>query len=219
VNQPAEIDPEQAKQAARQEFKQETIEWVKMVVWFLILFAIVRTFVVEGYEVQGDSMVPTLNDHERILVFKLPHRLSRIGTFSGIEALKEGNIVVFDSPTGEDKRYVKRVVARGPQESGRKTVKAERRQSPDSPGPTVPVEFDRGTVYVNYKRVAEPYLPQGLPPGQDRGTVDLHPNQYYVLGDNRPVSKDSRSFGPVNDDRVIGKAIFRFWPLSKLGPL
>lgn len=209
----APLDP----QTAKQEFKHEAVELVKMVAWFLILFGILRTFVVEGYEVQGDSMLPTVHDRERILVFKLPHNLSKLSWFSGLEPLKQGNIVVFDSTVEPDKRYIKRVIAHGLNEPRRNTVAAEGREN--TPDDLVNVQFQNGTVYVNYKRVSEDYLP--VKPGacDETDEVNLAPRQYYVLGDNRRVSKDSRSFGPVDDRQIIGRAIFRFWPLSKFGPL
>ena len=93
--------------------KREVREFVKMIAWFLLLFFTLKTFVIEGYEVQGPSMEPTLVDKERILVFKLPHKLSQWGPFSGIDAIGTGDIIVFDSRDDADKRYVKRVIAHG----------------------------------------------------------------------------------------------------------
>ena len=213
-------DPDQGKLAARQELKGEAIEFVKMIVWFLILFGVLKTFVVEGCEVQGDSMSPTLEDRERILVFKLPHRASRLRPFSGIEALKEGDIVVFDSLTEPGKRYVKRVIACGPKRARSSTVDAEGRNAGKPPPDGVTVLFDHGAIYINNKRLVEEYLAPGI--SSCTGSSEeqsVPPNAYYVMGDNRPVSKDSRSFGPVDGGRVDGKAIFRFWPMSKFGPL
>src|SRR5690606_37425415 len=115
-----------------------------------------RWYAIEGYEVQGPSMQPTLQDGERILVFKLPHILSQYSLFSGIEALDEGDIVVFQSPDDREKRYVKRVIAKGPRPHGSNTVVAEDINAPDN---RVSVAFDRGVVYVNNHRVVEDYVP------------------------------------------------------------
>jgi len=219
LNHPIENEPNHAKRTARQELKHEAIEFVKMIVWFLILFGILKTVVIEGYEVQGDCMEPALADRERILVFKLPHNLSKLGPLSYIDAVKEGDIVIFDSVTEPDKRYVKRVVARGPKRRRRNTVEAKRRHGQASPGETVNVQFKNGTVYVNYKRLMEDYLPPGRQYCKETHEEELYPSQYYVLGDNRRVSKDSRSFGAIDDDHIIGKAVFRFWPLSRFGLL
>ncbi len=207
----------QTNQAARQELKHEAIEFVKMIVWFLILFGILKTFVIEGYEVQGDSMMPTLVDRERILVFKLPHNLSKIGFLSGIEALHGGDVIVFDSTTGPDKRYVQRVIACGIRERRGNTVEAK---DDKGRGCGIEVEFEEGRVFVEGHHIKEPYLSSDA--AFLRNEIDariVHPNQYYVLGDNRPVSRDSRSFGPIDNNAVIGKAIFRFWPPSRFGPL
>jgi signal peptidase I len=209
--------PQNAPAAQAQEAKREIIEFVKMIAWFLIVFFIVKTYVVEGYEVQGPSMVPTLHDHERILVLKLPHILSRFDTLSGINALKEGDIVVFDSPVEHNKRYVKRVIARGSRNPGTKTVVAGQSEGNPASADVVRVQLDHGVVYVNNRRVAEDYLSRENKTASDSSSeVLLPPGTYYVLGDNRGVSKDSRSFGPVDDDRLVGKAVLCFWPPSKI---
>lgn len=214
-------DSDEAKRAARVAFNQETIEFIKLVVWFLVLYGILRTFVIELYEVQGDSMVPTLTDRERILVFKLPHNLSRIWPFHDFEAFDEGDIVVFDSKTEPDKRYVKRVVVKGPVTPRGTAAAAARNGEEGDPSRNVLVKFELGKVFVNDKRIKESYLPLDAAPCSETypNVWRVPPLSYYVLGDNRPISKDSRSFGVVDDGRMIGRAVFRFWPLRKLGPL
>jgi signal peptidase I len=169
--------------------------------------------VVEGYEVQGESMEPTLDNNERILVLKLPHKLAQWGIFGGINAIDPGDVVVFDSPDSAGKRYVKRVIAMGPQQKGGGSQAAHAATQPTQ---TVQVVFDRGDVYVNNKKVDEPYLTESARITHERQEVDLGSGEYYVLGDNRPVSKDSRSFESVDDDAIIGKAVLRFWPPSKI---
>lgn len=198
-----------------QEIKREVLEFVKMIAWFLIAFFIVKTYVMEGYEVQGPSMIPTLNDRERILVLKLPHIISQFRLFGAMEALKEGDIAVFDSPVEPNKRYVKRVIACGPRRSGGNTASAQA-EDVETDG-AVHVRFDEGSVYINNRRIPEQYLPPGQRVCEDRQPdVVLPSGTYYVLGDNRIVSKDSRSFGPVDDARFVGKAVVCFWPPSKI---
>ena len=206
------------KRNASQEVKREIIEFAKMIAWFLVVFFIVKTYVVEGYEVQGPSMQPTLQDRERILVLKLPYILSQFRLFSGIEALKPGNIVVFDSPVEANKRYVKRVIVKGPPAGSGKTVAAKQQGTGDaSAGKGLRVIFDRGTVYVNNRRLAEDYLPKNDRSGDERvEEAYLQPGTYYVLGDNRGVSKDSRSFGPIDGSCVTGRAVLCFWPPSRI---
>lgn len=207
--------PVQHGLADRQEMKREVVEFVKMIAWFLVLFFIVKTYIIEGYEVQGRSMIPTLHDRERIMVLKLPHILSEFGLFSGLNAIKEGNIVVFDSPIEKDKRYVKRVVTKGPRGRTGKMVAAG--QPDASPENGVRVLYDHGTVYVNNRRIEEKYLPANQKESEDAlPEAKVLAGSYYVLGDNRNESKDSRSFGPVTDEHVIGTAFVCIWPPSKI---
>ncbi len=199
----------------RQEVKREVVELVKMVALFLVLFLFLKTFVVEGYEVQGPSMDPTLHDRERILVWKLPHMLQRMPMFGGIEAVAEGDIVVFKSSVESNKRYIKRVVAKGPEALRDNTVIASTHGDDEH----VRVRFRGGKLYVDGEPVDEPYLTELERRSYDRDEAVLRAGQYYVLGDHRSVSKDSRSFGPIKDNQIIGRAWLRFWPLSQFGLL
>ncbi|MFP6615783.1 MAG: signal peptidase I [Candidatus Hydrogenedentota bacterium] len=205
--------PQEAIEAEREEeaqnLKREIFDFAKLVVWFLIIFLGLKYFVVEGYEVQGESMEPNLSTNDRILVFKLPHHLSNIGLFSSHTAFDEGDIIVFKSPDTQDKRYVKRIIGMRPKtESG--TVDANTRATD-----TVWVEFDEGKVYVNNHIVDEAYLSDRNRESHDHHELELGPGEYYVLGDNRSVSKDSRSFDAIEDEAIIGRAVIRFWPPSK----
>ena len=196
--------------------KAEVAELVKMVVWFLVLFFMLKIFVIEGYEVQGPSMEPTLWNNERILVFKLPHRLSRM--LPGYQPIKPGDIVVFERTEDAGKRYVKRVVAEGVPRQNGNTVDAQGRED-DGPS-TVSLRIENGKVFVNNRRVEEAYLPVDIEESfDDSDRAELKPGEYYVMGDHRSVSKDSRVFGPVDDEKVIGRAVLRFWPLSRFGLL
>ncbi len=204
----------------RQEFKREVVDFVKLVAWFLIIFLALRTYVIEAYEVQGPSMIPTLETNERILVLKLPHKLSQLSLFSGFEAISPGDVIVFNSPDNKDKRYVKRVIAVGPADAKGKTVSATSDDAEEVDASTlVNVEYDRGVVYVNNKRIEEEYLSTEARHTSDKQDIDIGPGQLYVLGDNRPVSKDSRSFDAIEDETIIGRAVLRFWPPSKISLL
>ena len=204
----------------RQDMKREATELVKMVALFLLVFWGLKAFVIEGYEVQGDSMIPTLEDRERILVFKLPTLLAGLPVVGGFSPLQEGDIVVFESTVENNKRYIKRVIAKGPPLSpAGKTVDA--RVHSDNPAPdSVKVIFDSGDVYVNNRKIEEPYLVAEEQVSPDvREPVYLDEGEYYVLGDHRSVSKDSRSFDAVSESQVIGRAVLRIWPLSSFGLL
>lgn len=201
-----------------QELRREVADFVKLVFWFLIIFLALRTYVIEGYEVQGPSMIPNLENNERILVLKLPHILSKFTLFRGINAISPGDIVVFDSPSNPNKRYVKRVIAMGPKSNPKKTVGAQTREGSETPG-AISVRFDRGKVYVNNHLVREDYLRPDAKVSSDVQELKLGTGEYYVLGDNRPVSKDSRSFDAIHDSSIIGRAILRFWPPQRIGLL
>jgi len=203
---------------APQDMKREVTELVKMVVLFLIVFWGLKAFVIEGYEVQGDSMIPTLEDRERILVFKLPTKLAGLPFIGGFSPLDAGDIVVFDSNVENNKRYIKRVIARGPAQSAGKTVAADAVHQNGTDPDDVKVLFEYGAVYVNNQKIEEPYLVHEEQHSPDlRDPVFLDNGEYYVLGDHRSVSKDSRSFNAVQENQVIGKAGLRIWPLSSFG--
>ena len=213
---PQAAEPDYSRRA--QEAKREILEFGKMVVWFLILFFALRYFVVEGYEVQGPSMEPSLVNNERILVLKLPHFLSQFSPFEKLNPIKEGDIVVFESPNDHQKRYVKRVIARGEGRRPTNVADAGQHDGARFPADTVQVRVEDGEVYVNNRRVMEDYVKEAARPGPNfHDEVALYPGSYYVLGDNRNVSKDSRSFGPIDDNRIIGRAILRVWPPSRIG--
>jgi signal peptidase I len=218
VSNPSQTDAaESPAKNDRQELKREVLDFVKLVVWFLVIFLGLRTYVIEGYEVQGPSMQPTLENNERILVLKLPHIVSRWSWFDEFQAIEPGDIVVFDSPDSADKRYVKRVIAHGPKATKGNKVDAEIHDAPTVEN--VQVRFDRGTVYVNNHRVTEDYIRSEHHDSSGPQEITLGPGEYYVLGDNRRVSKDSRSFEAIEDEAIIGKAFLRFWPPSKISLL
>lgn len=144
------------------------------------------TFVAQAFRVQGPSMMPLLEDGERIVVNKLVYRMADI---------HRGDVVVFWYPHDPSVSYIKRVAA--------------------VPGDIV--EVRDGELYVNTAHVEEPYVladfkdvQSNLPPTQVRKGF------YFVLGDHRNMSLDSRSWGEVPQKYIYGKALFRFWPLSKI---
>ncbi|MBI2435117.1 MAG: signal peptidase I [Candidatus Hydrogenedentes bacterium] len=200
----------------RQEIKREVLELVKMVALFLVLFWGIKSFVVEGYEVQGPSMTTTLDDRERILVFKLTHQLSQLSLLHGLTAIQPGDIVVFDSDE-HNKRYIKRVIAKGPPSEKGNLVDARQKDELSSDEEQIHFEYRDGATYVDYQPLEEEYLPPQERRSRDHIVKDLASGEYFVMGDHRSVSKDSRSFGPIHEQQIIGKAVLRFWPLSKFG--
>jgi signal peptidase I len=145
------------------------------------------TFVAQAFRVQGTSMLPLLEDSERIIVNKFVYRF---------HAIDRGDVVVFWYPKDPSVSFIKRVVA--------------------VPGDTV--ELKHGILYVNGQKQNEDayLLPQFR--GEDSFVAkDVEKGFYFVLGDHRNSSNDSRSWGEVPEKYIYGKAFFRFWPLSKLG--
>jgi signal peptidase I len=113
------------------------------------------------------------------------------------ESVDRGDIVVFHYPRDPGKSYIKRVIG----------AAGDR------------VRIDAGVVYVNGEPLAEPYVPPEYHDWRSYPEVVVPPDSYFVLGDHRNLSNDSRDFGPVNERYIYGKAVFVYWPVNKLGKL
>lgn len=151
---------------------------------------LVYLFGAQPHEVSGSSMVPNFIDSEYLLTDKLSYRL---------HAPKRGDVIVFASPQGRQD-FIKRIIG--------------------LPGDTVWVEG--GQVFANGKPLEESYLPPDLrtEPAvyMTQGErITLGPDEYLVFGDNRSHSLDSRSFGPIKEGDIVGRAWFVYWPPGKAG--
>ncbi len=113
------------------------------------------------------------------------------------EPIGRGDVVVFWYPLDRSKSFIKRVVG--------------------LPGETV--EIRQGRVYVNGKRLNEPYVPPQFTDVSTFGPVRVPPDEYFVMGDHRASSNDSRVFGPVPDRYIYGKAVFAYWPMERFGSI
>jgi signal peptidase I len=175
------------------------IELVVIVVVVLGASFLVRTFVVQTFYIPSGSMIPTLQVGDRILVDKLSYHLHGVG---------RGDIVVFSKPPLEQQNIndlVKRVIG--------------------LPGETI--SSVNGQVYINGKLLNEPWLQPGVKttPGPNPVPFNLDKpykipaGEYYVIGDNRTDSEDSRWFGPIPRSLIVGRAFIRIWPLSHIGGL
>lgn len=144
------------------------------------------TFVAQVFRVQGTSMLPLLEDSERILVNKFIYR------FAGIH---RGDVVVFWYPRDPSVSFIKRVVG--------------------LPGDTV--ELKKGVLVVNGRSVPEDYLLPRYRDEENFSPLVVRPGSYFVLGDHRNGSNDSRTWGEVPEKYIYGKAVLRLWPMAKAG--
>jgi signal peptidase I len=164
--------------------------WLRDVSLSLLIAAVVILFIYQPVQVEGTSMMPTLVDRERIFINKFTYRL-------GLEKIERGDMVVFWAPEDPRKSYIKRVIG--------------------LPGDVVWI--DRGLVYVNGSPLREDYVPEAYRDHQSCPPVRVLPDHYYVLGDHRSSSNDSRVWGPVPRENIYGKAVFVYWPPEKIGPV
>jgi signal peptidase I len=160
--------------------------WVRDLIISLAISAFVIVFLYQPVKVEGISMMPSLEDQERIFVNKFVYRL---------EPIERGDIVVFKYPRDPSKSYIKRVIG----------MAGDR------------IRIDGGQVYVNDQALDEDYVPPAYTDARSYPEVTVPTNSFFVLGDHRSMSSDSREFGPVDQSFIYGKAVFGYWPMGKLG--
>jgi signal peptidase I len=162
--------------------------WARDLLVSLAISAFIIVFLYQPVKVEGTSMMPGLEDQERIFVNKFVYRW---------EPIQRGDIVVFRYPRDTSKSYIKRVIG----------VAGDR------------VRIENGQVYVNGQTLDEDYVPSEYADARSYPEVTVPTHSYFVLGDHRTMSNDSRDFGPVNERFIYGKAVFGYWPMEKLGRL
>ncbi len=181
---------------------------VLLLVAFLIAFG-VKSLVAQAFFIPSESMEPTLEVGDRVLVSRLSYRL---------HDPRRGDVVVFTSPieNGTDDRSLPVRILHGILESvGLRQPSTEDfiKRVIALPGETV--EGRDGQILVNGRELREPYLTEGTVPAFEEKVVPE--GHLWVMGDNRNQSQDSRVFGPIDEDKVIGRAILRIWPISRIG--
>jgi signal peptidase I len=176
------------------------IEWGLVIGGAVILAILVKVFLLQAFFIPSASMYPTLQTGDRVLVNKLSYKLHDVN---------RGDVVVFERPPSETATdipdLIKRVIG--------------------LPGEQVVIEA--GHVYINGGKLDETYLPDGV-----TTTAENAPNKcpredpcvvpegdVWVMGDNRNDSKDSRYFGPIDEDTIVGRAFVIVWPLNRVGLL
>src|SRR5690242_15909924 len=162
--------------------------WIRDLLISLAISAFIIIFLYQPVKVEGTSMMPSLDDQERIFVNKFVYRL---------EAIQRGDIVVFRYPRDTSKSYIKRVVGLAGDH----------------------IRIDDGLVYVNDKPLDEDYVPAAFADNRSYPETVVPQNSFFVLGDHRSMSNDSRDFGAVKETFIYGKAVFGYWPVDKLGRL
>jgi signal peptidase I len=162
--------------------------WLRDLVISLAISAFIIIFLYQPVKVEGTSMMPSLDDQERIFVNKFVYRW---------EPIERGDIVVFRYPRDPSKSYIKRVVG----------VAGDR------------IRIDSGRVYVNDEAIDEDYVPSMYADERSYPETTVPARSYFMLGDHRSMSNDSRDFGPVKEGYIYGKAVFGYWPMDKMGRL
>ncbi len=175
------------------------LEWIVVAVGALAVALLIKAFLLQAFFIPSGSMLETLQINDRVLVNKLSYRLHDVN---------RGDVVVFEKPplaSGDINDLIKRVIA--------------------LPGETLTLVD--GEVYINGTRLDEPYIlgKLSLPerdiipncdgaPGPDRCTIP--PGFVFVMGDNRTGSSDSRTFGPIEESSIVGRAFLKVWPITDI---
>jgi signal peptidase I len=160
--------------------------WVRDLLFSAAASLLIITFLYQPVRVEGTSMLPRLEDQDRLFINKFVYRFS---------AVEHGDVVVFHYPLDQQKSYIKRIIA--------------------VPGDNL--RIDRGQVYVNGKPLNEPYIPEEFRDVRSYDAIVIPKDEFFVMGDHRSISSDSREFGPVKRDLIYGKAAFVYWPRQDVG--
>ena len=160
--------------------------WARDLILSIVVSVFIIIFLYQPVRVEGTSMLPMLEDQDRLFINKFAYRVGEI---------HRGDVVVFLYPRDHQKSYIKRVIA--------------------LPGDDL--RIDHGRVYVNGKRMMERYVPSRFADERSLPETIIPRGDYFVMGDHRSISSDSREFGPVDRNLIYGKAAFVYWPMDQLG--
>jgi signal peptidase I len=160
--------------------------WLRDIVISAAVSVLIITFLYQPVRVEGTSMLPRLEDHDRLFINKFVYRISSI---------HRGDVVVFHYPRDPEKSYIKRVIA--------------------LPGDRILI--DHGRVFLNGKLLWENYVPEQYRDVRSMAEMIVPEDSYFMMGDHRSISSDSREFGPVDRDLIYGKAVFVYWPTRDAG--
>ena len=164
-----------------------TVAWLRDLMLSVLIAMLIILFLYRPVKVEGTSMMPSLVDQERLFINQFSYK------FGG--DIHHGDTVVFWFPGDVTKSYIKRVIG----------IPGDR------------VKIVRGTVYVNDKPLVEDYIPDAYRDESSMEERTVPQNSYFVLGDHRSASNDSRAWGWVPRSYIYGRAVFVFWPLNHAG--
>ncbi len=170
-------------------FKNNFAELIEFIAILGAIFIATRLFVAEPHIVSGNSMFPNFHDKDYLITNKL------VMPFS---SLKRGMVIILQNPANPNINLIKRIISL----------------------PGEKIKIFEGKVLINGKELPEPYLPKNLTtPGEsylaEGEEITIPEGQYFVMGDNRGNSTDSRALGPISLKYIIGQAFLRYWPLNK----
>jgi signal peptidase I len=160
--------------------------WVRDLLISAGISVLIITFFYQPVRVEGTSMLPRLEDHDRLFINKFVYH---------IESIQRDDVVVFHYPRDPEKSYIKRVIG--------------------LPGDRIWI--DHGQVWVNGTHLSESYIPDRYRDNRSMAEMIVPDDSYFVMGDHRSISSDSREFGPVERDLIYGKAVFVYWPARDAG--
>jgi signal peptidase I len=160
--------------------------WVRDLFVSVAASILIITFLYQPVRVEGTSMLPRLEDSDRLFINKFVYRLS---------AIERGDVVVFHYPRDPEKSYIKRVIG--------------------LPGDRLWIA--QGQVWLNGRPLKEGYVPDAYRDTRSMAEMVVPPDAYFMMGDHRSISSDSREFGPVERSLIYGKAVFIYWPAKDAG--
>jgi signal peptidase I len=160
--------------------------WIRDLLVATTASVLIIIFLYQPVRVEGTSMLPRLEDSDRLFINKFVYHISSI---------ERGDVVVFHYPRNPEQSYIKRVIG--------------------LPGDRV--RIDHGVVWLNGKRQTESYVPEEYEDTESMRELVVPADSYFVMGDHRCISWDSRKFGPVESSFIYGKAVFVYWPTRDAG--
>ena len=160
--------------------------WVRDLLISAAVSILIILFLYQPVRVEGTSMLPRLEDHDRLFINKFVYHITSI---------ERSDVVVFHYPRDPQKSYIKRVIA--------------------LPGDRL--RIDHGQVWVNGNAIRESYVPEMYRDTRSFAETVIPDDCYFVMGDHRSISSDSREFGVVERDLIYGKAVFVYWPARDVG--